>query len=124
MLHRGHVGYLAEASRLGDALVVAVNSDASVRRRKGADRPVNPVADRVAVLAALACVDHVVVFDEDSPRGLIELVRPDLYVKGGDYPPELIPEAPLVRQLGGEMRTMEYLPDRSTSQIIERIRTR
>jgi bifunctional ADP-heptose synthase (sugar kinase/adenylyltransferase) len=84
---------------------------------------VNAVADRVAVLAALACVDHVV-FDQDSPRRLIELVRPDLYVKGGDYPPELIPEAPLIRQLGGEVRTMAYLPDRSTSQIIERIRTR
>jgi rfaE bifunctional protein nucleotidyltransferase chain/domain len=105
-------------------LVVAVNSDASVRRLKGPDRPVNPVADRVAVLAALGCVDHVVVFDEDSPRRLIELVRPDLYVKGGDYPPELIPEAPLVRQLGGEVRALEYLPDRSTSLLIERIRSR
>jgi D-beta-D-heptose 7-phosphate kinase/D-beta-D-heptose 1-phosphate adenosyltransferase len=124
VLHRGHVGYLEEARRLGDVLVVAVNSDASVRRLKGEDRPVNPVEDRVAVLAALACVDHVVVFDEDSPRELISLVRPDLYVKGGDYPPELIPEAELVRSLGGEVRSLDYLPDRSTSELIERIRTR
>jgi rfaE bifunctional protein nucleotidyltransferase chain/domain len=124
VLHRGHVGYLAEAGRLGDVLVVAVNSDASVRRLKGAGRPVNPVEDRVAVLAALGSVDHVVVFDEDSPRDLIALVRPDLYVKGGDYPPELIPEASLVHRLGGEVRALEYLPDRSTSRIIERIRSR
>jgi D-beta-D-heptose 7-phosphate kinase / D-beta-D-heptose 1-phosphate adenosyltransferase len=123
VLHRGHVGYLEEAARLGDVLVVAVNSDASVRRLKGADRPVNPVEDRVAVLAALACVDHVVVFAEDSPRDLIALVRPDLYVKGGDYPPELIPEAGLVRALGGEVRSLEYLPDRSTTEIIQRIRS-
>jgi D-beta-D-heptose 7-phosphate kinase / D-beta-D-heptose 1-phosphate adenosyltransferase len=123
-LHRGHVGYLQEARRHGDVLVVAVNSDDSVRRLKGADRPVNPVEDRVAVLAALGCVDHVVVFDEDSPRELIRLVRPDLYVKGGDYPPELIPEAELVRSLGGEVRSLDYLPDRSTSELIERIRTR
>jgi rfaE bifunctional protein nucleotidyltransferase chain/domain/rfaE bifunctional protein kinase chain/domain len=124
VLHRGHVGYLAEAARLGDVLVVAVNSDESVRRLKGDGRPVNPVEDRAAVLAALASVDHVVVFDEDSPRNLINLVRPDLYVKGGDYPPELIPEADLVHRLGGEVRTMAYLPDRSTSQIIHRIRSR
>jgi rfaE bifunctional protein kinase chain/domain/rfaE bifunctional protein nucleotidyltransferase chain/domain len=122
VLHRGHVGYLEEAARLGDVLVVAVNSDDSVRRLKGADRPVNPAPDRVAILAALRSVAHVVVFDEDSPRKLIALVRPDVYVKGGDYPPELIPEAPLVRQLGGEVRTMAYLPDRSTSQLIDRIR--
>jgi len=124
VLHRGHVGYLAEAARLGDLLIVAVNSDASVRRLKGPGRPVNPVEDRVAVLAALDCVDHVVVFDEDSPRKLIAQVRPDLYVKGGDYPEELIPEAPLVRRLGGEVRALAYLPDRSTSRIIERIRSR
>jgi D-beta-D-heptose 7-phosphate kinase/D-beta-D-heptose 1-phosphate adenosyltransferase len=124
VLHRGHVGYLAEAKALGDVLVVAVNSDASVRRLKGPQRPVNDLADRMAVLAALACVDHVTAFEEDSPAALIEAVRPDVYVKGGDYPPELIPEAPLVRRLGGEVRTLSYVPDRSTSQLIERIRAR
>ncbi|MGN9909762.1 D-glycero-beta-D-manno-heptose 1-phosphate adenylyltransferase [Phytohabitans sp. LJ34] len=122
VLHRGHVSYLCQARELGDVLVVAVNSDAGVRRLKGPDRPVVPVEDRVAVLAALSCVDHVVVFDEDSPAALIERVRPDLYVKGGDYPPELVPEAALVRRLGGEVRTLGYVPDRSTSVIIDRIR--
>ncbi|MFC0528961.1 D-glycero-beta-D-manno-heptose 1-phosphate adenylyltransferase [Phytohabitans kaempferiae] len=122
VLHRGHVSYLRQARELGDLLVVAVNSDDGVRRLKGQGRPVVPVEDRVAVLAALSCVDHVVVFDEDSPTELIELVRPDLYVKGGDYPPELVPEAELVRRLGGEVRTLGYVPDRSTSAIIDRIR--
>ncbi|MFI6258157.1 D-glycero-beta-D-manno-heptose 1-phosphate adenylyltransferase [Micromonospora zamorensis] len=123
VLHRGHVRYLEQARALGDLLIVAVNSDGSVRRLKGADRPVNPVEDRAALLAALACVDHVVVFEEDSPATLIEAVRPDVYVKGGDYPPELVPEAPLVRRLGGQVRTLGYVPDRSTSAIIERIRS-
>jgi D-beta-D-heptose 7-phosphate kinase / D-beta-D-heptose 1-phosphate adenosyltransferase len=124
VLHRGHVGYLSQARELGDVLVVAVNSDDSVRRLKGPGRPVNPQEDRAAVLAALGCVDHVVVFDEDSPARLIEAVRPDVYVKGGDYRPELIPEAELVHRLGGEVRALDYLPDRSTSAIIERIRRR
>ncbi|MET8089602.1 D-glycero-beta-D-manno-heptose 1-phosphate adenylyltransferase [Micromonospora sp. NPDC005220] len=123
VLHRGHVRYLEQARALGDLLIVAVNSDGSVRRLKGPDRPVNPVEDRGALLAALACVDHVVVFEEDSPAALIEAVRPDVYVKGGDYPPELVPEAPLVRRLGGQVRTLGYVPDRSTSAIIERIRS-
>ncbi|MGX4657020.1 D-glycero-beta-D-manno-heptose 1-phosphate adenylyltransferase [Micromonospora sp. SCSIO 07396] len=122
VLHPGHVRYLEQARALGDLLVVAVNSDSSVRRLKGADRPVNPVEDRIALLAALSCVDHVVVFEEDSPADLIEAVRPDVYVKGGDYPPEMVPEAPLVRRLGGQVRTLGYVPDRSTSAIIDRIR--
>ncbi|WFE33349.1 D-glycero-beta-D-manno-heptose 1-phosphate adenylyltransferase [Micromonospora sp. WMMD975] len=122
VLHPGHVRYLTQARALGDLLVVAVNSDGSVRRLKGPDRPVNPVEDRTALLAALACVDHVVVFEEDSPVRLIEAVRPDVYVKGGDYPPEMVPEAPLVRRLGGQVRTLGYVPDRSTSAIIDRIR--
>ncbi|MFG3600247.1 D-glycero-beta-D-manno-heptose 1-phosphate adenylyltransferase [Micromonospora chersina] len=123
VLHPGHVRYLTQARALGDLLVVAVNSDGSVRRLKGPDRPVNPVEDRAALLAALECVDHVVVFEEDSPAKLIEAVRPDVYVKGGDYPPEMVPEAPLVRQLGGQVRTLGYVPDRSTSAIIDRIRS-
>ncbi|MFC0005030.1 D-glycero-beta-D-manno-heptose 1-phosphate adenylyltransferase [Micromonospora siamensis] len=122
VLHPGHVRYLEQARALGDLLVVAVNSDGSVRRLKGPDRPVNPVEDRVTLLAALSCVDHVVVFEEDSPAALIEAVRPDVYVKGGDYPPEMVPEAPLVRRLGGQVRTLGYVPDRSTSAIIDRIR--
>ncbi|MEN3609185.1 D-glycero-beta-D-manno-heptose 1-phosphate adenylyltransferase [Plantactinospora sp. ZYX-F-223] len=123
VLHRGHVRYLDQARELGDLLVVAVNSDDSVRRLKGTDRPVNPVEDRVAVLAALSCVDHVVVFEEDSPSALIEAIRPDVYVKGGDYPPDMVPEAPLVRRLGGQVRTLGYVPDKSTSAVIDRIRS-
>ena len=124
VLHRGHVGYLEQAAQLGDVLVVGVNSDASVRRLKGPERPVNQADDRTAVLAGLSCVDYVAVFDEDSPTALIEAVRPDVYVKGGDYRPDLVPEAALVRRLGGEVRTLDYIPDRSTSAIIERIRSR
>jgi D-beta-D-heptose 7-phosphate kinase / D-beta-D-heptose 1-phosphate adenosyltransferase len=124
VLHRGHVGLLQQARELGDLLVVAVNSDASVARLKGADRPVNHVEDRTALLAALTCVDYVVVFDDDSPAELIERLRPDVYVKGGDYRPELLSEAALVQRLGGQVRILEYVPDRSTSAIIERIRSR
>lgn len=124
VVHHGHVSYLVQAKTLGDLLIVAVNSDDSVRRLKGPQRPVNPQEDRAAVLAALSSVDCVVVFDEDSPADLIEQIRPDVYVKGGDYPLEMIPEADLVHRLGGEVRVMPYLPDRSTSAIIERIRTR
>jgi D-beta-D-heptose 7-phosphate kinase / D-beta-D-heptose 1-phosphate adenosyltransferase len=123
VLHRGHVQYLEQAGRLGDVLIVAVNSDDSVRRLKGPERPLNPVEDRAAVLAALSCVDHVVVFSDDTPVDLICLVRPDVYVKGGDYRPEALPEAPLVRALGGEVRILDHVPDRSTSRLISRIRS-
>ncbi|HET9901406.1 MAG TPA: D-glycero-beta-D-manno-heptose 1-phosphate adenylyltransferase, partial [Actinomycetes bacterium] len=97
-------------------------SDDSVRRLKGADRPLNSADDRAAVLAALSCVDHLAVFDEDSPRRLLEVVRPDLYVKGGDYTPQMLPEAPLVEQLGGSVRILPYVEDRSTTSLLERIR--
>ncbi len=122
VLHAGHVGYLEEASRLGDVLVVGLNSDASVARLKGPDRPVHPQEDRAALLAALAAVDHVTVFDEDSPVRLLELVRPEVYVKGGDYTAEMLPETPVVRRLGGEVRTVGYRQHRSSSGIIDRIR--
>jgi D-beta-D-heptose 7-phosphate kinase / D-beta-D-heptose 1-phosphate adenosyltransferase len=121
ILHRGHVTYLSRAKALGDVLVVAVNGDASVRRLKGAQRPVNPLEDRLEVLAALSCVDHVVAFDEDSPTELLRATRPDVYVKGGDYTRETLPEAPLVESLGGAVSFLDYLEDRSTSGIIERI---
>lgn len=122
VLHRGHVAYLAQARALGDLLVVGLNSDESVRRLKGPDRPVNSCADRAAVLAELRCVDMICVFDEDSPRRLLEVVRPDVYVKGGDYTPEMLSETPLVRRLGGEVRTVDYVRHRSTTELIARIR--
>lgn len=122
VLHRGHVAYLQQARALGDLLVVAVNDDDGVRRLKGPQRPVNTAGDRMAVLAALACVDLVTPFAADSPTALIEAVRPDVYVKGGDYPPDMIPDAALVRRLGGRVRVLDYVPDRSTTAIISRIR--
>ncbi len=124
VLHRGHVNYLNEAKRLGDVLVVAVNSDEGVARLKGADRPVNGIADRVAVLAGLSCVDHITVFDEDTPAALLARLRPEVYAKGGDHRAELLTEAETVRGYGGEVRILSYLPDRSTSAVIERIRGR
>ncbi|TMR08344.1 D-glycero-beta-D-manno-heptose 1-phosphate adenylyltransferase [Nonomuraea turkmeniaca] len=123
VLHRGHVTYLEQAGRLGEVLVVAVNSDASVARLKGPGRPVNSCEDRMSVLAALNDVDYVVEFDEDTPERLLSMIRPDLYVKGGDYTPEMLPEAPLVRALGGEVRVLGYLPDRSTTAIIGRMQS-
>jgi rfaE bifunctional protein nucleotidyltransferase chain/domain/rfaE bifunctional protein kinase chain/domain len=124
VLHAGHVAYLDAARRLGDVLLVGVNSDESVRRLKGPDRPVNPVEDRVAVLGALASVDHVVVFDGDSPTDLLRTVRPDVYVKGGDYTEDMLKEAPLVRELGGEVRIVDYVEDRSTTALLDRVRGR
>ncbi|WP_344481344.1 D-glycero-beta-D-manno-heptose 1-phosphate adenylyltransferase [Nonomuraea monospora] len=123
VLHRGHVTYLEQAGQLGDVLVVAVNSDASVARLKGPGRPVNPCEDRMSVLAALNDVDYVTPFEEDTPERLIRMMRPELYVKGGDYTAEMLPEAPLVRALGGEVRMLGYLPDRSTTAIIGRMRS-
>lgn len=122
IMHAGHAAYLQEAAEVADVLVVAVNSDASVRRLKGPGRPVLGEAERVRLLGALTAVDMVVLFEEDTPKRLIELVRPDVYVKGGDYTPEMLPEAPLVRRLGGEVRMVDYVEDHSTSLLIERIR--
>ncbi|GMA15510.1 D-glycero-beta-D-manno-heptose 1-phosphate adenylyltransferase (plasmid) [Deinococcus metallilatus] len=122
LLHRGHITYLNQAKALGDVLVVGLNDDASVRRLKGETRPINPTEDRAQVLAALSCVDLIVPFSEDTPAALIEALRPDVYVKGGDYTRETLPEAPLVESLGGEVRLLSYLDDRSTTGIIERVR--
>ncbi|MCF6426863.1 D-glycero-beta-D-manno-heptose 1-phosphate adenylyltransferase [Amycolatopsis tucumanensis] len=123
VLHRGHITYLNEAKRLGDVLIVAVNSDESVRRLKGPDRPVNTAQDRAAVLSALSCVDHVAVFDEDTPVELLKQLEPQLYVKGGDYTENMLPEAPTVRSYGGEVRVLGYVADHSTTSVIEKIRT-
>lgn len=122
ILHAGHVEYLRQARALGDVLVVGLNSDSSVRRLKGADRPIVDEGERAALLTALRSVDHVVLFDGATPGDLIEVVRPDVYVKGGDYTAELLPEAPLVGRLGGDVVCVDYVGGRSTSEIIERIR--
>jgi rfaE bifunctional protein nucleotidyltransferase chain/domain len=123
ILHRGHVTYLDAASRLGSSLVVAVNTDASARRLgKGPDRPLNSQEDRAALLAALACVDAVTFFDEDTPLELIGLLRPDIIVKGGDYDMDTLPETELVRSWGGEAVAIDFEHDRSTTKLVERIR--
>lgn len=122
VVHRGHVASLNQAKRLGDVLVVALNSDDSVARLKGPSRPVNPLADRAAVIGALSCVDHVTVFDDDTPAELLELLRPDVYAKGGDYTPEMLRESATVGAYGGRVVILDYLPDRSTSAIVDRIR--
>jgi D-beta-D-heptose 7-phosphate kinase/D-beta-D-heptose 1-phosphate adenosyltransferase len=122
ILHRGHITYLSRAKTLGDVLVVGLNSDESVARLKGPGRPVNTLEDRAHVLAALSAVDHIVAFEEDTPIALVEDVRPDVFVKGGDYTREMLPEAPVVEALGGTIHLLPYVDDRSTSGIIERIR--
>lgn len=122
ILHRGHITYLSRAKALGDVLVVGVNADDGIRRLKGPGRPINTLEDRAHVLAALSCVDHVIAFEEDTPETLIRALRPDLYVKGGDYTLDRLPEAGLVDSLGGEVRILPYVEDRSTTGIIERIR--
>ena len=123
VLHRGHVTYLAQARALGAALLVAVNSDASARALgKGADRPLNRELDRALVVAALQSVDHVVLFDEPTPCELIERIRPDVYVKGGDYDVDRLREAELVRSWGGRAVALPFVTGYSTTQLVERIR--
>ena len=123
ILHRGHVTYLSQARVLGASLLVAVNTDASVRRQgKGAQRPVNPLEDRVAVLAALASVDLVTWFEEDTPLDLILTVRPDVLVKGGDWAVGQIVGAFEVRSWGGVVHSIPVLHDRSTTALLGRIR--
>jgi rfaE bifunctional protein nucleotidyltransferase chain/domain len=113
---------MLEAARsLGDALVVLVNSDASVRRLKGPGRPVNTQADRVRVLSGLACVDSVVVFDEDDPRRALSRLRPDVWAKGGDYEDVELPEAALMRSWGGRVVLLPYLSGRSTTAVLHAI---
>jgi D-beta-D-heptose 7-phosphate kinase/D-beta-D-heptose 1-phosphate adenosyltransferase len=122
ILHAGHVAYLSRARALGDVLVVGVNSDAGVRRLKGPGRPLNPLRDRMAVLGALRCVDHLIAFDADTPVELLRAARPEVFVKGGDYRVETLPEAPLVAELGGEVVLLPYLEGRSTSDMLRRLR--
>ena len=122
VLHAGHVACLEAARRLGDCLVVLLNSDASVTRLKGPERPVHDQEDRARVLLGLGCVDAVVVFEEDNPQAALERLRPDVWAKGGDYAAATLPEAPLVRSWGGRVVLLPYLPGRSTTRILEKRR--
>ncbi len=123
ILHRGHVSYLAQARALGASLVVAVNTDASVRRLgKGDDRPINQCEDRMAVLAALESVSLVVEFDQDTALEAVQLARPDIYAKGGDYDMTAIPEGRAVLAYGGQVAAIEFVHDRSTSKLLAKVR--
>ena len=122
LLHRGHVEYLEEARSLGDRLLVGMNTDASVRRLKGSSRPIVGESDRAALVAALACVDLVVLFDDDTPLRLIEAVQPDVLVKGADYAVADIVGRDVVEARGGLVATIALRPGLSTSEIVRRIR--
>ena len=121
LLHRGHVRYLEQARALGDLLVVAINGDASVRKLKGRGRPVVPAEERAEVLASLAVVDLVVVFDELDPARVIRAVQPDVLVKGGDWPIDQIVGADFVQAGGGTVRSLPYVEGASTTALIRRI---
>ncbi|HEX7086894.1 MAG TPA: D-glycero-beta-D-manno-heptose 1-phosphate adenylyltransferase [Vicinamibacterales bacterium] len=123
LLHPGHVRYLQAARALGDALIVAVNSDRSVRANKGPERPINPEAERAEVVAALAAVDAVVVFDEDTPHHMISRIQPDVLVKGADWPADQIVGRDIVEARGGRVVLMPVEEGFSTTALIERART-
>jgi rfaE bifunctional protein nucleotidyltransferase chain/domain len=124
ILHRGHASYLDQARNLGGSLVVGVNTDASVKMLgKGDDRPINAEADRQALLAALASVDLVVLFSEKTPVALLERVRPDIYVKGGDYAIDTLEETRLVKSWGGSAIAFPFIYERSTTTLLGRIRS-
>ena len=122
LLHRGHVSYLGAARALGACLVVGLNSDASARMLgKGPDRPLNTELDRACVLSALQAVDAVLLFDEPTPLALLAACRPDVYVKGGDYEIETLPETALVRSWGGRALALPFVPGHSTTALVQRI---
>ena len=121
LLHPGHIDYLQRASALGDVLIIGLNDDASVRKLKGPLRPINPMPDRACMLAALACVDLVVPFAQETPIELISAILPDILVKGGDYHPEEIVGAKEVRASGGEVVVMPFIGGYSSSSLIQRI---
>lgn len=122
IIHLGHIHYLREAKSKGDVLIVGLNSDESVKRIKGEKRPIMPEEERAEILASLEMVDFVVLFDEPVPDELIKIVRPDVHIKGGDYAsPDELPEAELVRSLGGEVVIAKEVKGKSTTNIIKTI---
>jgi glycerol-3-phosphate cytidylyltransferase len=123
ILHAGHVQYLDKAKSLGDFLVVALNTDSSVSRLKGPTRPLNSLSDRMAVIAALRCVDCVVSFEEDTPERVISEIKPDIHVKGGDYSVESLPESRIVHEYGGKVVILPLLEGRSSTRVIDKLTT-
>ncbi|NUM32139.1 MAG: D-glycero-beta-D-manno-heptose 1-phosphate adenylyltransferase [Bacteroidetes bacterium] len=124
ILHRGHIDYLNKASELGNKLIVAVNSDNSVKKLKGENRPIQDEVSRTEILASLSCVDAVVVFDDNTPYELIKLLKPDVLVKGSDYKVEEIVGYDILKETGGEVKLIEYLPGYSTSLIEKKIKSK
>lgn len=121
LVHRGHVDYLSRARDLGDLLILGLNSDASVRRLKGPSRPIVDEKSRALLLAAFQFIDYVVLFEEDTPYELIKAAQPDILVKGGDYKPEDIVGYDIVKQRGGQVVTIDFVPGFSTTNIVEKL---
>ena len=122
ILHVGHVRYLEETKKFGDVLIVALNSDASVRRLKGEGRPINNENDRAEVLNALKSVDYVVLFDEDSPMQLLAEIKPDVHTKGADYTVETLPEAKVILENGGRLEFIKFVEGKSTTGILMQVK--
>jgi len=122
LIHRGHVEYLNAAKKLGDILIIGLNSDESVRCLKGVDRPINYEQDRAVVLDNLIAVDYVCIFDQDTPYELIQIVQPDVLVKGGDWAVDEIVGSDIVLDRGGEVRSLQFIEGKSTTDIIEKIK--
>jgi len=122
LLHVGHVRYLQEARKHGDFLVVALNTDSSVRKLKGPERPIQNENDRAEILAALACVDRTILFNEDTPEKVIEKIKPDVLVKGGDWKVDQIAGGKFVQSYGGDVRSLHFVDGKSTTKIIEKSR--
>jgi rfaE bifunctional protein nucleotidyltransferase chain/domain len=122
LLHPGHVRYLQQASALGGALIIGVNSDASVRRNKGPNRPINPESERAEILAALACVDSVVIFDEETPAEIVKAIQPDILVKGADWPADRIVGRDTVEARGGRVVLIPVEQGHSTTTMVEKVR--
>ncbi len=122
ILHVGHVRYLEKTKTFADYLIVLLNSDKSVRSIKGPSRPINNENDRAEILSALRCVDYVVLFDEDSPRNLLDEMKPDVYTKGADYTMETLPEADIMRKNGTKVEFIEFVQGKSTTKMIDKIK--
>lgn len=122
ILHVGHVRYLQKSKSFGDYLIVLLNSDKSVKTIKGEDRPINNENDRAEILTALSCVDYVVLFDETSPRDLLDEIKPDVYTKGADYNMETLPEADIMKKNGTKVEFIDFVPGKSTTNTISKIK--
>lgn len=122
ILHIGHTRCLQASKELGDVLVVYLNSDASIKRLKGNTRPINNQQDRAEIIASLECVDFVIIFEEDTPCQLIELVKPDIHTKGGDYNKETLPETKIIQENGGDLVFINFVEGKSTTKTIEKMK--